>query len=61
MEKMYNELVTLFPGLGLKVCGAGGGGCFLLIHQKDQAQAIREQVNKRDMEVLDFQVNKPIS
>lgn len=60
MKKVYNELAELFPGLGQKVCGAGGGGCFLLIHESDQAIALREEVQKHGMKVLEFHVDQPL-
>lgn len=59
-SSLYRDLLKDFPSLGLKVCGAGGGGCFLLIHDPDQRGAIAEKVALHQMRVLPLSINPPI-
>ena len=42
---------------GTKVCGAGGGGCFLVIG--DDKQEIKTIIDSFGMEVLDFSIEPP--
>jgi D-glycero-alpha-D-manno-heptose-7-phosphate kinase len=44
---------------GIKMCGAGGGGCFLIGHRIDQKEKIHQVVQEEGMKVLDFQVSPP--
>lgn len=61
MENLYNQIKTEVPDLGMKVCGAGGGGCFLLVHSSEQREFVRAQVTQKDgMRVLDFNVAAPL-
>ncbi len=60
VKNLYNDLKKSIPQLGMKVCGAGGGGCFLLIHQEDQKRIVRESVKKANMQVLDFSIEPPL-
>lgn len=46
--------------LGLKMCGAGGGGCFILVHKGIDAKVIEERVKAHQMEILPFEVEAPI-
>ncbi len=45
---------------GIKMCGAGGGGCFILTHQADQGEAVREAVQACNFQVLDFHIEQPL-
>ena len=56
MMTVYEKLKNRFPSLGLKVCGAGGGGCFLLVHEKEEGEIIKKEVEKYHMQCLDFSV-----
>jgi D-glycero-alpha-D-manno-heptose-7-phosphate kinase len=60
MDMVYNKVVQAVPSAGLKVCGAGGGGCFLIIHPKDKRELVESIVTENDMEVLPFSVDKPL-
>lgn len=41
---------------GVKICGAGGGGCFLVIHESHKKMDVEALATKHDMEVLEFQL-----
>ncbi len=60
INKIYADLLNEFQGLGLKMCGAGGGGCFLLIHKMSEGQDIKSRVQSLGMKVLDFKVSPPM-
>lgn len=61
MENLYNSIKEEVSELGIKVCGAGGGGCFLLIHGENSGSKVKELVAKNGMTVLDFQVEPSLS
>lgn len=46
--------------IGLKMCGAGGGGCFILVHKNLAASVIQERVKAHGMEILPFKVETPL-
>lgn len=45
---------------GMKVCGAGGGGCFILVHTEDKRDIIKKEALDFGFKVLDFKVDKPL-
>ena len=45
---------------GMKVCGAGGGGCFILVHSAKNRDIIRKEVQDSGLQILDFKVDKPL-
>ncbi|MGE3608519.1 MAG: hypothetical protein AB7I27_02935 [Bacteriovoracaceae bacterium] len=46
--------------LGLKMCGAGGGGCFILVHKGLDPKVIESKVKAHGMEILPFKVEAPL-
>ncbi len=50
-----------FKGAGQKVCGAGGGGCFLLSHAPGDAHGVRQLVERSGMKVLELKVSPPLA
>lgn len=50
-----NKLIT-----GMKMCGAGGGGCFLLLHGKDDRESLLPYLKEATMEVLKFEIEAPL-
>ncbi len=48
------------PSAGIKVCGAGGGGCFLIVHPRDQRELVESIVRDNDMDILPFSIDKPL-
>lgn len=61
MNEVHQDLLEIDPNIGLKVCGAGGGGCFLLIHNPEIRGKIEEVVTKAGMSILDFHVDAPLT
>lgn len=56
MDALLETLSKSIPDLGMKICGAGGGGCFLLIHTKSDKIKIDQEVKNAQMQVLAFHV-----
>ncbi len=48
------DFSTKNGALGGKACGAGGGGCLLLVAAPDQAERLRSALQKRKVEIIDF-------
>ena len=62
VETLYNSLKNELSQLGMKVCGAGGGGCFLLLHEEDEKEKILEEIkNYPKMKVLNFEIDPPLN
>ena len=60
INDLFTKLSKDFSDLGIKMCGAGGGGCFVLTHKAQDKQALRQAIGHTSMEVLDFCVDRPI-
>ena len=61
MEILYNELKAQVGALGMKVCGAGGGGCFLLTHPAQYKSLVVQKIaSHAEMQILDFKVAAPL-
>jgi D-glycero-alpha-D-manno-heptose-7-phosphate kinase len=60
MNDLRLKIASKVPELGMKICGAGGGGCFLLIHSAKYKDLVRSLVNENGMKVLDFFVEKEL-
>jgi len=57
MKDFKKEVTEISQNIGLKVCGAGGGGCFLLTNSnKIELSPI---LKKYEMKKLNFRVNPP--
>ena len=59
MEALYKDCQKQFPDLGLKICGAGGGGCFLLIGAEGGQETLKGRIEKAGMECLDISIEGP--
>jgi D-glycero-alpha-D-manno-heptose-7-phosphate kinase len=46
--------------IGLKMCGAGGGGCFILVTKGMDPKTIQAKVSEHGMEILPFKVESPL-
>jgi D-glycero-alpha-D-manno-heptose-7-phosphate kinase len=60
MKSLYSSLKQELPHLGMKACGAGGGGAYLLVHRPGEHDFIREKVVKLGMQILEFSIAKPL-
>lgn len=60
VQELYVMLMHELSYIGLKMCGAGGGGCFILTHQKEDKAKVYELVERHGMKVLDFSIQKPL-
>lgn len=60
MEKLKVGLEEKLSNVGLKVCGAGGGGCFLIIHPEGEQKIVDEAIEKAGMKRLDFEIESPL-
>lgn len=60
IQKLMESLESKFDGLGLKMCGAGGGGCFILTHKASEKERLAREIEDNGMKVLEFSVESPI-
>lgn len=60
MNALYNDLKNEGTHFGMKICGAGGGGCFLVTHRKGDNAKVEELLSKYNMKKLEFSVEKPL-
>jgi D-glycero-alpha-D-manno-heptose-7-phosphate kinase len=60
IRKFTAELTKDGNVLGLKMCGAGGGGCFILVHKGLDPNVIETKVREHGMEILPFKVEAPL-
>jgi D-glycero-alpha-D-manno-heptose-7-phosphate kinase len=49
-------LATSFGARSAKVCGAGGGGCFVLCVPEGRRQEIQDKLRAHNVHVLDYQI-----
>ncbi|MBC7538575.1 MAG: hypothetical protein H7281_07130 [Bacteriovorax sp.] len=60
MQELHSEIKSLGNHFGMKVCGAGGGGCFLLTHKPADKNLVETLIDKFRMKKLEFNVEKPL-
>lgn len=60
MQELHGEIKSHGSHLGMKICGAGGGGCFLLTHKPNDRKLVDSIIEKFRMKKLDFNVEKPL-
>ena len=60
MRELYESLKEEVQELGIKVCGAGGGGCFILIHQPNKREIVEKAVTDKGMTILPFKIDSPL-
>lgn len=60
MMDLYDTIKKEVPELGMKVCGAGGGGCFLLTHKPERKEIIKSIIADHKMQILEFKVMPPL-
>ena len=59
MNNLFRELKNEIPHLGMRICGAGGGGHFTLHHKPDDKSKIEKAVNKANMEIRSYTIKGP--
>ena len=57
MKKFQEELFKTHPRAGMKVCGAGGGGCFVVTNAN--SPKLNELLDRFDMTELVFDISLP--
>jgi D-glycero-alpha-D-manno-heptose-7-phosphate kinase len=60
MDELRTKLKEINSEIGLKVCGAGGGGCFLISHPKKEKLLVSEMINKCNMREMEFNISRPL-
>lgn len=60
MRKVVKAIENSGTSVGIKICGAGGGGCFLLVHEEEDREKVLEIVKSHNMKDLDFSIEEPI-
>jgi D-glycero-alpha-D-manno-heptose-7-phosphate kinase len=60
MNKFLSEVKNMESSVGVKVCGAGGGGCFIVIHENLKKEKILQVIEKYNMQELPFSVVQPL-
>lgn len=60
MRELHRELKSKSPSIGMKVCGAGGGGAFLLVHQPSDTGMIDRFIEQYQMKKLEFKILPPL-
>jgi D-glycero-alpha-D-manno-heptose-7-phosphate kinase len=60
MQELNLEIKSLGDHFGMKVCGAGGGGCFLLTHKPEDNNLVETLIEKFQMKKLEFNIEKPL-
>lgn len=45
---------------GLKMCGAGGGGCFIVSHDPENQSQIKDLATEFDFRCLEFKIERPL-
>ncbi len=60
MSEFHVTMKKKLPNAGMKVCGAGGGGCFIVTHQDDQRDEVDSLIDEFKMQRLEFCIEKPI-
>lgn len=58
IAEVFAALKNDFKDIGMKMCGAGGGGCFILTHKEADSEAIKNAILKTPMKVLEFKIDK---
>jgi D-glycero-alpha-D-manno-heptose-7-phosphate kinase len=60
IRQFTSELKQNGNVIGLKMCGAGGGGCFILVHKGIDKALIEAKVKAHNMTILPFVVEAPL-
>ena len=61
IENFKRSMIEANLITGVKVCGAGGGGCFLALHPGVDSDRLIPHLKEQGMQVLDFKIAEVIS
>jgi D-glycero-alpha-D-manno-heptose-7-phosphate kinase len=61
IKELFVTLMHEVNNVGIKMCGAGGGGCFILTHKKEDKEKVISVVQESKMQVLDFFIESPLN
>jgi D-glycero-alpha-D-manno-heptose-7-phosphate kinase len=60
VTSLYSKLESMNLVSGIKMCGAGGGGCYILTHEPEKKDSVCTEVSKLGHVVLDFKIESPL-
>ena len=60
VSEFHKELKDSNHCYGIKMCGAGGGGCFIVSHGKDQGDKVKQMAKSFDFRPLEFHIETPL-
>jgi D-glycero-alpha-D-manno-heptose-7-phosphate kinase len=60
IRDLADELIKDGHKVGLKMCGAGGGGCFILVHFGMDDKKLNSYIERFNMKRLDFKIEEPL-
>lgn len=60
IKELMNDIKLQNDHVGIKMCGAGGGGCFLLTSDKPIHDILSPLLQKHQMRKLDFSIDQPL-
>lgn len=58
IKRLRDDVRSVDNTSGIKMCGAGGGGCFLLLHEKTKEREVKNLIQKHGMRELPFFIEK---
>jgi D-glycero-alpha-D-manno-heptose-7-phosphate kinase len=59
IKNLFSDLQVNLSNIGLKMCGAGGGGCFIILHQSQDKVEVSNEIKKFQMKELEFKIESP--
>lgn len=60
VEDFFQGLHGENLAIGMKMCGAGGGGCFIVTHQPEHKTHIQEKIRHHQFQELEFSILEPL-
>lgn len=61
IDSVFKKLSEKKLVTGMKMCGAGGGGCFILTHESSLRDEVQKEIKAEGMDVLEFKIERPIN
>ncbi len=61
IDVFFKTLKESKEAIGMKMCGAGGGGCFIITHESADQQKVKNRAIEAGFKPLDFKVERPLS